>query len=81
MPAFEALLQDSEGFLWVEDLNLPGDTLRTWTVFDRDGVPLTRLSLPRANRVHDIGRDYVLTTFEDELGVEYVREYRLTRGD
>ena len=80
MPAFESLFQDSEGYIWVEDKNLPGDTLRTWTVFPGEGVPVTRLSLPRSNRVLDIGPDYVLTSFEDELGVEYVREYRLTRG-
>lgn len=80
MPAFEALLLDSEGCLWVEDKNIPGDTLRTWTVFDRDGVPMTRLSLPMANRVLDIGEDFVLASFTDELDVEYVRVYSLGRG-
>jgi hypothetical protein len=80
MPAFEAVLLDSEGYLWVEDVNIPGDTLRTWTVFDTDGIPHTRLSLPVANRVFEIGQDYVLAAFEDELGVEYLRSYQLTRG-
>jgi hypothetical protein len=80
MPAFEAILLDSEGHLWVEDYNVPGDTLRTWTVFDEGGVPVTRLSLSTDNRVLDIGRDYVLAVFEDDLGVEYVRSYPLTRG-
>ncbi len=80
MPAFEAVLLDSEGYLWVEDKNIPGDTLRTWTVFDPEGIPLTRLSLPIANRVLDIGEDYVMAVFEDELGVEYVCTYPLVRG-
>ena len=80
MPAFEALVLDSEGCLWVEDTHIPGDTLRSWTVFDEEGVPLTRLSLPVANRVLDIGKDYVLAVFADELGVESVRSYPLTRG-
>jgi len=80
MPAFEALLLDSEGYLWVEDKNIPGDTLRTWTVFDKSGVPETRLSLPATNRVLDIGRDFVMAVFRDELDVEYVRVYPLTRG-
>jgi hypothetical protein len=80
MPAFESVLLDSEGCLWVEDKNIPGDTLRTWTVFDGDGVPLTRLSLPMSNRVLDIGPDYVLAAFQDELGVEFVRSHPLTRG-
>lgn len=81
MPAFQALLLDSEGYLWVEDYNIPGDTLRTWTVFDEDGNPRTRLSLPRDNRVMDMGMDFVLAVFQDELGVEYVRSYPLTRGE
>jgi hypothetical protein len=81
MPAFEALFLDTRGFLWVEDINIPGDSLRSWTVFDTDGVPVTRLSLPMANRVLDIGTDYVLAAFEDELGVEYLRSYPLTRGE
>ena len=80
MPAFEALLLDSEGYLWVEDYNIPGDTLRTWTVFDEEGNPRTRLSLPRDNRVMDIGMDFVLAVFQDELGVESVRSYPLIRG-
>lgn len=80
MPAFEALILDAEGCLWLEDVHLPGDRLRTWTVFDEEGVPLTRLSLPFENRVLDIGEDYVLAVFEDDLGVEYVRSYPLDRG-
>jgi len=80
MPAFQALLLDSEGNLWVEDYNLPGDTLRNWTVFDEEGVPITRGSLPMENRVMDIGQDFVLALFRDELGVEYLRSYPLTRG-
>ena len=80
LPAFEDLLLDSEGCLWVEDIHIPGDTLRSWTVFDEEGVPLTRLSLPTDNRVLDIGEDFVLAVFSDEFGVEYLRSYPLTRG-
>lgn len=81
MPAFEDLLLDSKGLLWVEEIHIPGDTLRTWTVFDEDGVPRTRLSLPVTNRVLEIGEGYVLAAFEDEMGVEYLRSYPLTRGE
>jgi len=80
MPAFEALLLDSEGYLWVEDYHLPGDTFRTWTVFDEAGSPQTRLSLPFDNRVMEVGEDFVLALFEDDLDVEYVRVYPLTRS-
>jgi len=80
LPAFEALLLDSEGYLWVEDYLLPGALLRSWTVFDENGAPITRLSLPSDNRVMEIGEDFVLARFEDELGVEYIQVYPLTRG-
>jgi hypothetical protein len=81
LPAFESLLLDSHGHLWVEDFHLPGDPMRRWTVFDEEGVPRTRLSLPASNRVHEIGEDYVLAGFQDELGVEYLRMYSLRRGE
>jgi hypothetical protein len=80
MPAFEALLIDSEGCIWVEDYLLPGANLRSWTIFSIEGRPMTRLSLPVENRVFDIGEDYILASFQDELDVEYVRMYRLDRG-
>ena len=80
LPAFEALLIDSEGCIWVEDYLQPGAHSRTWTIFSTEGRPLTRLSLPVANRVFDIGEDYILASFQDELDVEYVRMYLLKRG-
>jgi hypothetical protein len=80
VPAFQNLFLDSEGFLWVEHMRLPGERLTTWTVFDDEGLPITQLSLPRQNRILDIGRDRVLALFEDELGVEYLRVYPLSRG-
>jgi hypothetical protein len=80
VPPFETLLLDSEAFLWVEDYHLPGDTLRSWTVFDWEGVPKTRLFLPYANRVFEIGEDYVLALFENDLGVHFLRMYPLARG-
>ncbi len=80
LPAFERLFLDSEGYLWVEDYHLPGQEVRTWTIFDADGRPLTRLSLPAGNQVLQIGQDYVLARFRDELDVDFVRIYPLTRG-
>jgi hypothetical protein len=80
VPAYRGLFLDSEGFLWVEHYRLPGQGLTTWSVFDPEGIPVTELSLPRQNRILDISQDKVLALYEDDLGVEYVRVYPLTRG-
>jgi hypothetical protein len=81
MPAYQSLVVDVEGCLWVEDFQRPGVGLKSWTVFGEEGRPRTRLSLPADNRVLEIGKDYVMAVFEDPLGVEYLRLYGLTRGN
>jgi hypothetical protein len=81
MPAYQSLVVDADGCLWVEGFQRPGVGLKSWTVFDEEGRPRTRLSLPADNRVLEIGRDYVMAVFEDPLGVEYLRLYGLTRGN
>jgi hypothetical protein len=80
LPAIGRLLMDPEGYLWVEDYHLPGGPLRTWTIFDPQGNPVTRLSHPARYRVLDVGIRKVLTLFEDNLGVEYLGILPLTRG-
>ena len=50
-------------------------------MFDGEGRPRTRLSLPSDNRLLDIGRDYVMAVFEDPLGVQYLRLFALSRGE
>ena len=81
LPAYQSLVVDVEGCLWVEDFQRPGVGLKSWTVFGEEGRPRTRLSLPADNRVLEIGKDYVMAVFEDPLGVEYLRLYGLTRGN
>jgi len=81
MPAYGDIVVDAADFVWVQDFPRPGVRLKTWTVFDPQGTPRTRLSLPSDNRVLEIGEDYLMAVFEDDLGVEYLRMFPLTRGD
>jgi len=81
MPAYRSFLLDSEGCLWVEEYPLPGEGLKTWAIFDAEGVPQTRLSLPSDNRILEVGEDYLMAIFEDQLGIEYLMIYPLTRGN
>lgn len=80
-PAFEGVLADALGFLWVEDYRLPGEPSPAWTVFDPEGRVLGLVELPPALTVFEIGEDYVLGRVSDELGIEYVRLWPLDRSD
>jgi hypothetical protein len=42
---------------------------------------VTTLTLPASFRVHDIGEDYILGVWQDELDVPYVRMYGLDRRE
>lgn len=79
-PPYSALALDRSDNLWV----LHGPTARAGTeevrhlVFARTGALLGEVSLPPID-VLEIGDDYVLGVFRDELEIEYLRLYRLTK--
>jgi hypothetical protein len=77
MPAYRRLLVDSEGYFWVEEYRRPDDEIPRWTVFEPDGQLLGTLTLPTDLRVFEIGADYVLGVWRDELDVEHVRLHEL----
>ena len=49
-------------------------------VFRPDGAYLGTVKLPHELEVTEVGEDYVLGVTRDEMGVEYIRLYRLERG-
>jgi hypothetical protein len=76
LPAFYRLLVDADGRLWV--LEAPsGDSTRTWSVFTREGRLLATIELPNGFFPAHGGADGLLGVWRDELGVEYVRLYRV----
>lgn len=79
LPAFERLLVDDEGHLWVQQTPWPGDVPPEWDVFDGEGKMLGTVRMPAGFRATHIGADFVLGVWADEDDVEYVRMYRLTR--
>jgi hypothetical protein len=78
-PAHGAIYADALGYLWVEEYRLPGDDVRHTTIFDDEGRMVGSVVLPNRFRVEEIGADYLLGRASDELGVEYLRLYDLTR--
>lgn len=81
-PAFRRVQTDELNHLWVQEYTLPGEAgpNPVWTVFDPEGHVLGFMDTPAGLRVFEIGEDYLLGYATDELGVEYVQVWSLSRS-
>ena len=79
MPAFAGLHPDALGYLWVEEYRRPGDDTPVFDILDPDGAYVGRVTLPEGMEILEIGGDYLLALYRDELGVEYVKMLTLRR--
>jgi hypothetical protein len=80
LPAFERLLVDDGGNLWVQHTAWPGAAVQAeWDVFDAQGQMLGTVRMPPGFRAMQIGADLVLGVWTDDDGVEYVRTYGLAK--
>lgn len=79
LPAFEAMLLDRRGRLWIREFGRGDRDDRTtrWSIVDPEHRKVAQLEMPAALEPYEIGDDYVLGVWTDELGVERVRLYRL----
>lgn len=80
MPAYERVLADDDGTIWVLEYSVRLDQPGRWNVFSREGEWLGNVLTPRGLRVEAIGRDWILGTWRDPEGAERVRMYALTRS-
>lgn len=80
-PAYSGLMGDALGHLWVREFKLPGDESENpvWTVFDPEGRALGFVTSPPGLTIHEIGADYILGKRTDELDIEYVELWELSR--
>lgn len=79
LPAFQTLRVDPLGWYWAQLFRAGADDPSEWLVFDAEGRARGTVELPHGLEVHDIGEDYVLGRWTDELGVEHVRRHSLQR--
>ncbi len=79
MPMYSAFLLDSGENLWVEDYRPPFQSPIWYTVFDSSGTVVARITIPLGLDITDVGSDYVLAVWKDELDVEYVQLYDLIK--
>lgn len=78
-PAYGSLVVDAAGNLWVSEYRRPGDEQPRWTVFDHSGRMLGVVETPERFTIHQIGSDFVLGRWADEMDVEHVRLYQLVK--
>jgi hypothetical protein len=80
LPAFEIAGTDALGNTWVKPFRSPADSGPDhWIALDDQGVVLGRIEVPEDVELYEIGADYALGLWTDELDVEHVRVWSLTR--
>ena len=80
LPAHSNLVVDALGDLWVRDFAWEDQETVEWTVFDAVGSLLATAAMPARFEVQEIGPDWVLGVWRDELGIESVRLHGLRTG-
>jgi hypothetical protein len=78
-PAYGDLLVDPVGNLWVADCAPYPNPATTWRVFGADGAWLGSVQVPDQFKVYQVGDDWILGVWRDDLGVERVRIYSLLK--
>jgi len=73
------MLADAAGNLWVFENYRPGEYRNHFTVFSPDGVWLGSVAVPEHFTPSQIGTDFLIGTWTDEMGFVHVRRHRLIR--
>jgi hypothetical protein len=81
LPAYRRFLLDAADHLWVEHYRPLNRGPRLWSIFAPDGAWLGELEVPEAFDVTDVGEDYVLGVWSDELDEQSIRMYGLVRPE
>lgn len=93
LPAFGRFVIALDGHIWVapyqtaeqlesddaERSAQSANGARPWSVFDPDGRWLGTVAMPEGLRVTEIGADYVLGVWTDELDIPYVRLHSVVK--
>ncbi|MDE0073758.1 MAG: hypothetical protein OXR82_06875 [Gammaproteobacteria bacterium] len=80
-PAYADVKVDPTGAIWLRPFLAPneGDGPETWQVLGPDGAWLGGVEIPADLSVMEVGMDFVLGVYRDELDVEHPRMLRLHR--
>jgi hypothetical protein len=84
LPLFQALAVDAEGNAWARRAQAPTDSVLSYEVIDAEGRWLGTVDVP-PGLIHtvdhpvDIGPDYFLGIWQDDIGIQSVRRYGLLK--
>ena len=83
LPALRGITQAEDGTIWLRRYDPveseTGEQMTEWWVLDADGSPLARAETPAGLSLRVINGDTVWGVERDELDVEYIVRYRLTK--
>lgn len=80
LPAYSRdWLVSPDGHLWVQHYHLASDPARMWSVFNLEGRWLGTVDMPVEFRALEIGTEWVLGVWRDDMDVQTVRRYDLIR--
>lgn len=60
LAAFDGLMVDARGNLWVRNTKQPRDTGAVWGVFNSDGAYVGRIDIPSNLRLTHLGSEFVV---------------------
>lgn len=89
LPMLRSVQLDSEGNVWVEPYYILGERPLPFQVFSADGTWLGQVEMPEGFHrgyiayqapYYQIGSDYILGVWQDDMEVQYVRLYELIKG-
>ena len=79
LPAFDRLIVDDQGDLWVRSFPEPGMPRARWHVFDPTGVERAQLQVPVQFEMSAVDDTSLLGIWTDAAGIQSIRAYALTR--
>jgi hypothetical protein len=68
-----------QGRIWAATNFPPADHAQVWTVFDLEGRALARVDLPARFDLHEVGPEYIMGRYRDELDLNFIRIYGLEK--
>jgi hypothetical protein len=81
MPAYSALLTNTDGGVWARWQENPADSVGVWDVFDRSGALAGMINLPVRFQPMSLTAEWVAGVTRDANDVEFVDVYQWSMGE